>query len=130
MNYYNKQLHDCIYNSNNKTKAIVYKKQILLEKNLHIIKKTFDDYFKEAQDKYYLNSYSWNRRDGKTNRSSPTIIVLSTHLYQMMISERNSYFYLEYCTGLYEGDTPKKFKYRGIQVEINYYNQDDEINLY
>jgi hypothetical protein len=128
MNYYKQQLHDYIYN-NNKLKAIVFKKQILLEKNLHIKEKTFDDYFRDAEDKYYLNSYSWNRRDGKINKSSPSIIVLSIHLYTMMISERNSCYHLERTTGNCEYDT-SKLKYRGIQVEVNYYNENEEINLY
>ena len=125
MNYYNQQLHDCIYN--NKPKPIMYKKQILLEKNLHIKEKTFDDYFKEAEDKYYLNKYRYNTRCCVKN--SPIIMVLSIHLYRMMISELNSCYFIEHTTGNCEYDTPK-IKYRGIQVDINYRNDDFEINLY
>jgi hypothetical protein len=127
MSYYNQQLHDCIYG--NKTKAIKYTRQLLIEKDLKIKEKTFIDYFRDAEDKYYFNSYSWNRRDGKTNMSSPSIIVLSIHLYTMMISERNSCYNLEYTAGETYYDKVK-IKYRGIEVQLNYRNQDEEINLY
>jgi hypothetical protein len=130
MNYYNKQLHDCIYN-NNKPKQIVYKKQILLEKNLYIKEKTFIDYFREAEDKYYISKYRYNTRC--CVKDSPTIMVLSIHLYRMMISELKSCYFLEHCTGdsqYYTIYYRPKMKYRGIQVEINYRNDDFEINLY
>jgi hypothetical protein len=105
----------------------MYKKQILLEKNLHIKEKTFIDYFIEAEDKYYINRYKYNNRGCVEN--TPTIMVLSIHLYRMMISELNSCYHIEHTTGNCEYDTPK-IKYRGIQVDINYRNDDFEINLY
>ncbi len=129
MSYYNQQLHDCIYN--NKSKAIVYKKELLVEKDLKIKLRIFDDYFRDAEEKYYINKYRYNNRGCVQN--TPSIMVLSIYLYRMMISELNSCYFIEHCTGDSQYDTiydRPKMKYRGIEVQVNYYNQDDEINLY
>ena len=129
MNYYNQQLHDCIYN--NKPKAIKYTRTLLVEKDLKIENKTFNDYYREAEHNFYSKQYSRNIRDCRP--FTATKLVLSIHLYRMMISEFNSCYFIEHCTADSQYDTiydRPKMKYRGIEVEINYRNDIEEINLY
>ncbi len=118
-------MHNCY----NKPKPIVYRKQILLEKNLHIKEKNFEDYFREAEDKYYNRLQILCRRIGLNEYQSPTKIVLSKHLYRMMMSEIQSCYFLEHQPGYTQYDKPK-MKYRGCEVELNPYNEDEEINLF